>query len=162
MVSFRLVSWQPLRTNWTGCFESNKKEPNKTKQEEADGSNLWMALMCICSPFRLDPRWPHSSHTNGFSPRCFDASCTCSSVRVRKVLGHCGHWNQSWSSDRAAAVQFGSVVLMQRNKEPDYFMSHSSSAFFVSPAAERQVTLPLCVGWIQHWQHYNSVLHKQS
>lgn len=53
---------------------------------------LWMALMCICRPFRLDARCPHSSHTNGFSPRCFAASCTRSSVRVRKVLGHWGHY----------------------------------------------------------------------
>lgn len=55
-------------------------------------SHLWMALMCICRPFLLDARWPHSSHTNGFSPRCFAASWTRSSVRVRKVLGHWGHF----------------------------------------------------------------------
>lgn len=53
--------------------------------------HLWMALMCMCRPLRLDARWPHSSHTNGFSPRCLAASCTRSSVRVRKVLGHSGH-----------------------------------------------------------------------
>lgn len=53
--------------------------------------HLWIALMCICRPFRLDARWPHSSQTNGFSPRCLAASCTRSSVRVKKVLGHSGH-----------------------------------------------------------------------
>ena len=54
-------------------------------------SHLCLALMCICKPFRLDARCPHSSHTNSFSPRCLNASCNCSSVRDRKHLAQVGH-----------------------------------------------------------------------
>lgn len=70
-----------------------QSDVNETNTK-ADGLlNLWTALMCICRPFRLEARWPHSSHTKGFSPRCLAASCTRSSVRLKKVLGHSGHWN---------------------------------------------------------------------
>lgn len=48
--------------------------------------HLCFALTCICKPFRLDARWPHSSQTNSFSPRCLKASCRFSSVRERKHL----------------------------------------------------------------------------
>lgn len=53
--------------------------------------HLCLALMCICRPFRLEARCPHSSHTNSFSPRCLKASWSCSSVRVRKHLSQVGH-----------------------------------------------------------------------
>lgn len=59
--------------------------------EEGGGSHLCLALMCICSPLRLEARCPHSSHTNSFSPRCLKASCSWSSVLDRKHLAQVGH-----------------------------------------------------------------------
>lgn len=61
---------------------------------------LCLALMCICRPFRLEARCPHSSHTNSFSPRCLKASWSCSSVRVRKHLSQVGHCRAGGTGQR--------------------------------------------------------------
>lgn len=62
--------------------------------------HLCLALVCICRPFRLEARCPHSSHTNSFSPRCLKASCSCSSVRDRKHLAQVGHCRAEGTGQR--------------------------------------------------------------
>lgn len=116
---FRLFFWEnawphKLHTKGRSFLETGGGGNNQKvcvaieEPAENQGSkHLWMALMCICRPFRLDARWPHSSQTNGFSPRCLAAWCTRSSVRVRKALGHSGHWRCRTSQQ---SVRVGNVL----------------------------------------------------
>lgn len=72
--------------------------------------HLCLALMCICRPLRLEARCPHSSHTNSFSPRCLNASCSCSSVRDRKHLAQVGHCRAEGSGQRGQGQSQGEAA----------------------------------------------------